>query len=224
MKTKTFLPLSLLLLALVTGCQGKPAGQEAAAPGSATPPPASTPQPAPVAPAQPAGTQAAPATAPPSATATSAPAPATAPAPAAQAAAPGAAPPPAAAPAIARQTTNWPGVSAEVVEFRRKGSTLTARVTLHNTASDTVEPDIHINEVYVVDLGAGKKYEVLKDEKGTYIASLHTGYNNRWFERMAPGTTYTIWLKFPAPPPEVKSATLQVPGIPLFEDLPIQDS
>jgi hypothetical protein len=31
------------------------------------------------------------------------------------------------------------------------------------------------------------------------------------------------WMKFPAPPPDVKTGTLAVPQIPPFEDLSIQD-
>jgi hypothetical protein len=131
---------------------------------------------------------------------------------------------PAAARVIASQESNWPGIVADVTEFRRKGSTLTARVVFRNQGSEAAEPDLHYNQAYVMDLDAGKKYEVLRDEKGAYIAALHTGYGNRWYQKLQPGARTTIWMKFPAPPPEVKSATLQLPGLPPFEDLPIQDS
>lgn len=235
MRIKALAPSSLTLLALLVGCQAKPTSQEAASPGAGSPPPAATPQTAPpaLAPAATAPAPAAPQPAP--ATAPQPPAPAAAPAaagpvtnpnPATPGAATAPAPAPAAAPvaAVATQTSNWPGVVADVTEFRRKGSTLTVRVVLRNQGNVDADPDIHYNEVYVMDLGAGKKYEVLKDEKGTYIAALHSGWNNRWYEKLAPGASYTLWMKFPAPPPEVKSVTLQLPGMPPFEDLPIQDS
>ncbi|HVT16886.1 MAG TPA: hypothetical protein VHQ90_12010 [Thermoanaerobaculia bacterium] len=208
MRIKTSLPVASILAILVIGCQAKPAGQEAPPPSAAAPAPA----PAAAPPAAPAATQAAPAAAAPATAASTAQPP---PAPAAA---------PAAAAAVATQTTNWKGVVADVTEFRRKGPTLTARLTLRNQGSTTAEADFFLTEVYVMDAGGGKKYEVLKDEKGTYIASLHQGYSNRWFERIPPGETITVWMKFPAPPPEVKSVTLQVPGIPPFEDVPIQDS
>jgi len=220
----SFLTL-LMLLALVAGCQAKPTGQEAASPGAGAPPTGATPQVAPAAPAPAPSAQAAPTAVPPP-TAPAAAAPAPAPVTNPNPVTPGTAPAPAAAPAaaVATQTSNWPGVVADVTEFRRKGSTLTVRVVLRNQGNVDSEPDIHYNEVYVMDLGAGKKYEVLKDEKGTYIAALRSGWNNRWYEKLAPGASYTIWMKFPAPPPEVKSVTLQLPGMPPFEDLPIQDS
>ncbi len=222
MRINPFPPSFLMLLTLLTlvaGCQAKPAGQEAASPGAGAPPAGAPPQPAPAAPAPAPSAQAAPAAAPPpTAPVAGTPAPVTNPNPVT----PGAAPAPPAA--VATQTSNWPGVVADVTEFRRKGSTLTVRVVLRNQGNVDSEPDIHYNEVYVMDLAAGKKYEVLKDEKGAYIAALRTGWNNRWYEKLAPGASYTIWLKFPAPPPEVKAVTLQLPGVPPFEDLPIQDS
>lgn len=147
--------------------------------------------------------------------------------------APVAEPVPAATPAVvpaatgavlASQETNWQGVVAEVTEFRRKGNTLTAKVRLRNQGSAEAKAEVIYKEVYLMDLGAGKKYQVLQDEKGAYIAGLRSGWNDRWYGDLAPGESYTLWVKFPAPPAEVKSVTLQVPGVPPFEDLAIQDS
>ena len=128
-----------------------------------------------------------------------------------------------AAASLASQETNWPGIAADVTEFKRKGNTLTAKVVLRNHGSEEPEADVHYDEIYVMDLAAGKKYEVLKDEKGSYIAALKSGWNNRWYQKLGPGQTFTLWMKFPAPPPDVKSVTLQIPGMPPFEDLAIQD-
>jgi hypothetical protein len=158
----------------------------------------------------------------------SAPAPATAaPAPVTQTAAPAAAQPSVAVPApavsLSSQETNWKGVTATVTEFRRKGNTLTARVRLANTGTDEVQPDILYNEIYLLDTNNGKKYQVLKDEKDTYIAGNRAGWNYRWYGSMKPGDTHTVWMKFPAPPADVKTITLQVTGMPPFEDVAIQD-
>jgi hypothetical protein len=203
MRTKDFLPALTVLLVLAAGCRAhEPEGQNETAASPPTPAAEATPE-----------------TAPPATTATTAaPAPATPAEPQTTTAA--------SAPAgsLASQPSNWPGIIADVTEFRRKGSTLTARVVLKNQGSDKAQPEIHYDEVYVMDLGAGKKYEVLKDEKGTYIAALRSGWSDRWYQELPPGGTYTLWMKFPAPPPDVKTVTLQVPGMPPFEDLPIQDS
>lgn len=166
------------------------------------------------------------------------PAPAASPEPAAAsepAAAPASEPAPAAAPTaapaspssntvLASQDTNWSGIVAEVTEFRRKGNTLTAKVRLRNQGSGEVQTEVIYKEVYLMDLAAGKKYQVLQDEKGAYIAAMRSGWNDRWYDELGPGESYNLWMKFPAPPAEVKSITLQVPGMPPFEDLAIQDS
>jgi hypothetical protein len=207
MRLNVCLPvLTVLVLVSAAGCQPHEPESQPAAASTATPsaPTASTAAPAPFT-AAPATSAAAPAT--------SASAPAVAPATA-----------PAAAAALASQQTNWPGIVADVTEFRRKGSTLTVRVVLRNQGNVDSEPDVHYNESYVMDAGAGKKYEVLKDEQGNYIAALRSGYRDRWHQNLPPGGTYTIWMKFPAPPPDVKAVTLQISGVPPFEDLAIQDS
>jgi archaellum component FlaF (FlaF/FlaG flagellin family) len=203
MRTKELFPAAAVLLILTAGCQAREPERQSSPSGStSTPAPAST------------EAQAPPLEAP------SPPPPPPAATPSPQGATPAAAP----AAALASQTSNWPGVVVDITEFRRKGSTLTARVVLRNQGSAEAEPDVHYDEVYVMDLAAGKKYEVLKDEKGTYIAALRSGWNNRWYQKLAPGETYTLWMKFPAPPPDVKAVTLQLPGLPPFEDLAIQDS
>jgi hypothetical protein len=141
-----------------------------------------------------------------------------APIPAAPAAAPEAAP----AAVLASTETNWGGIIAEVTEFRRRGNTLTAKLRLRNGGPERAEPDIRLPEVYLMDAANARKYEVLRDEKGAYIASLRAGgYTDRWYEYMDPGDQQVIWMKFPAPPAEVQAITLQLPGMPPFEDLRI---
>ena len=124
---------------------------------------------------------------------------------------------------LAREETKWPGIAAEVTEFRRKGNTLTAKVRFRNGGAADGEPDIKYEEVYLMDAGAGKKYSVLKDENGAYIAALRQGWKDRWYEKVPPAQEMVIWAKFPAPPADVKAITLQLPGVPPFDDLAIQD-
>ena len=109
------------------------------------------------------------------------------------------------------------------MEFRRKGNTLTAKVRFTNKGSQDAQVEVVYGEIYLIDTAGGKKYGTLKDEKGSYIAALRSGWQDRWYESIKPGAPQTIWIKFPAPPPEVKAITLQIPKTPPFEDLPIQD-
>jgi hypothetical protein len=124
---------------------------------------------------------------------------------------------------LASQETNWPGVTAEVTEFKRKGNSLTAKVRLTNKGTADAQPQVEWRDVALVDATGGKKYEVLKDEKGAAIASTRAGWTDRWYESIAPNQSQIIWMKFPAPPLEVKTITLQMPKMPPFDDLTIQD-
>lgn len=123
---------------------------------------------------------------------------------------------------LASQESNYPGIVAELTEFRRKGNTLTAKVRFRNTGSDTSKVEFRYGTVYLLDTEAGKKYEALKDEKGAYIASLYTHYDDRYYVEIPAGQAQTAWMKFPAPPAETTAITLQLPDVPPFEDVVIQ--
>lgn len=194
------------LIALVAGCQKAPEPAVLPTP-AATPVVESAAAPAPV-PATAAPEVALPAATP--VAPTSAEATATAAAPAAMA-------------FVASQDTNWTGVVAEVTEFRRKGNTLTAKLRFRNGGTAGVQPDLQWPETYLLDTAAGKKYEPLKDENGAYIAGNRPGWKDRWYDDVKAGESRTTWVKFPAPPAEVRVITLQLPNIAPFEDLPIQD-
>lgn len=125
---------------------------------------------------------------------------------------------------LATQDTNWEGIVVEVTEFRRKGNTLTAKFRVRNQGAAAIEPDFYFSQIYVMDPAAGKKYEALKDENGNYIAALRSGWRDRWYDTLQPGQTALLWVKFPAPPPEVTVVTLQIPNTPPFDELAIQDS
>ena len=109
------------------------------------------------------------------------------------------------------------------MELRRKGNTLTAKVRLRNGGPDEQQTEVKFDEVYLMDAPNAKKYQVLRDEKGVYVASVRSGWNDRWYDHLKPAQTYLLWMKFPAPPAEVKAITLQLPNTPPFEDLAIQD-
>jgi hypothetical protein len=123
---------------------------------------------------------------------------------------------------LASQPTNWQGITADITEFKRKGNTLTVRVRLHNDGTKDATGAVNYEKCYLLDAGAGKKYEVLTDNDKNSIAA--TNYGNReWRESIKAGQSQTIWMKFPAPPATAKSVTLNIENIPPFDDLAIQD-
>ena len=124
---------------------------------------------------------------------------------------------------LASQETNIAGVTAEVTEFRRRGNTLTAKIRLANTGPDEVSLDMPYDKAYLLDTAGGKKYEVLRDDNKNYIAAMGPSYTDRYWGSLEAGQKLTIWMKFPAPPPEVKVVTLQLDDMAPFDELAIQD-
>ena len=124
---------------------------------------------------------------------------------------------------LASQETNLAGVTAEVTEFKRRGNTLTAKVRYTSTAAEDLTLDVEYDKSYVLDAENGKKYEILRDDAKKYIAAMGPSYSDRYWSTIKPGQPLTVWMKFPAPPPEVKTATLQLDDAPPFDDLAIQD-
>jgi len=71
-------------------------------------------------------------------------------------------------------------------------------------------------------MAANKKYFILKDSDGTYLAPATDGLGDLEVH-LAKDQQYTWWAKFPAPPPDVKKITFMTPLTPPFEDIPITD-
>jgi hypothetical protein len=122
---------------------------------------------------------------------------------------------------LATQQTKWPGVVVELIEFTRKGKTLNAKLRFTNNGSKDARPDFYYRDTYALDEN-NKKYEVIKDDKGGYLGSVSSGYNYWWGESIEPGASRTAWMRFEAPPPDVKTMTLQVGTMDPFEDVQIQ--
>ncbi len=121
------------------------------------------------------------------------------------------------------QDSNWGTIAVDLTEFKRKGNALTAKLKLRNTGTAPASYDVTFKDVYLLDTAAGKKYEVLKDDQGAYIASVMPSWPDRNYGKIAAGGSINLWMKFPAPPADVKAVTLNIPEAAPFEDIPITD-
>jgi hypothetical protein len=130
---------------------------------------------------------------------------------------------PASVPVIAAQETNTQGVTAEVIECRRKDGVLFTRVRLRNTTSSAVDYQIYNRNFALYYVTAeNKKYFLLKDSEGAILATPPDGQDNLQI-RLGPGQPFVWWAKFPAPPISVKKVTLVMLGVVPFEDLSVTD-
>jgi hypothetical protein len=129
---------------------------------------------------------------------------------------------------IQSQDANIPGVVGELTQCKRSGGVLSVKIRFHNTSGTAVSfyvlgPNISYDTFYFS--AASKKYFILKDANGTYLApggDYSCGMPGVC-EKLGAGQSNTWWAKFPAPPADVAKVDLYTPVTPPFEDIPITD-
>ncbi len=130
---------------------------------------------------------------------------------------------------IASGATNWDGVTVHVMSVVRKGNVLTVKWAVVNEGE---APQVvwfgftGKQACYVVDEESGTKYFVLTDREGNPLAPRNDflGVGLRGIKReLAPGKTLRLWMKLPAPPPEVTSVSIFLNETEPIEDVPITD-
>lgn len=112
------------------------------------------------------------------------------------------------------------GAELTLLECKRtSGDTVTVKWLYKNGSEEKQRIDPLISEDhYLVDAAAKKKYFVVKDSSGNWVAGSNRGYN---YVEVQPGKTYKMWAKFPAPPEATEKVTVYIMGVPPFEDVPI---
>ena len=125
------------------------------------------------------------------------------------------------------QDTNTAGVVGQVIQCKREDGVLSVKVRFRNNSDKEsrfyILPDTNYEKVYIA--AASKKYFILKDSQGAYLAPApdYTCGLPGVCARLGPGNSYTWWAKFPAPAADVKKVNLMTPSSPPFEDIPIVD-
>jgi len=136
----------------------------------------------------------------------------------------------AAAKPMASAATNWDGVTVDLMSVERKASVLTVKWAVRNEGESGVRAEFAFAgswaTTYAVDEENGTKYFVLADKEGQSLASEHehiSANKQGVSESIDAGGTARFWMKFPAPPPEVKTLTLLFSETEPFEEVPITD-
>lgn len=131
---------------------------------------------------------------------------------------------PPATPALATQP-GPKGMQVALTKARVTGDILT--VELHYIVppaadSKTESAQAELDQVTYIDDATSRKYNVLKDQEGTYMA-LPLGYNKKHVNvtarKAGPGIAS---FKFPAPPASSTTISLSVPEVGSFDAIPLQ--
>ncbi len=144
---------------------------------------------------------------------------------------------------IATVETNWDGISLDIMALKRKGSVLTLKWAVRNESLESMEIRFALKrsggnqyqsgkdvKTYVVDEESGTKYYVLTDKEGNGVATSSATFPYPAGGlagiriKVAAGKNARLWMKLPAPPPEVKVVTVFFNGaVEPLEDVPITD-
>jgi hypothetical protein len=127
---------------------------------------------------------------------------------------------PAGAKPLAVEELSTGGVEVALLELKRtSGDTVTAKWSYKNTSDETkVISHLVSDECYLVDGAAKKKYFVVKDSAGAWVAGNRAGYNSA---DLKPGQTFKMWAKFPAPPASTEKLSVYIEGVAPLEDIPL---
>jgi hypothetical protein len=136
----------------------------------------------------------------------------------------------AAAKPLASNPTNFEGLTIDLMSVERKASILTVKFAVRNTGASQSQVKLGLTgrdqTTYLLDEESGTKYYALTDKEKHTLASEHTYLGSDTFgieEYVQPGATARYWIKFPAPPPAVKTINLYFTKTDPFEGIAITD-
>ena len=131
---------------------------------------------------------------------------------------------------LATGPTNWDGVTIDLMSVERKGSILTVKWAVRNQGTKSANVQFQMTgknqTTYVLDEESGTKYYALTDKEKNTLASEHVYIGADAYgisEDVEAGTTGRFWVKYPAPPPAVKSINIFFSNSDPFEGVAITD-
>ena len=118
----------------------------------------------------------------------------------------------------------WDGIEVDLTKMTIKNNVVTLKFKLRNTGAEKHSVKIDFKSCYIMDEANQKKYFVLKDSDGLYIAGPQydqSGGGRFWFDIEA-GKSKNIWLKFPEPTDNPETISISIPGVSPFDEVEIK--
>lgn len=119
------------------------------------------------------------------------------------------------------------GAEVHAVKAKVADGVLTVIIRYQNDTGGKIEEDFPLSEVYYIDPEENKKYSVLRDENGKWIAN---PVNNQgkigvvgrdWGLDIENGQAKIMWFKFPEPASDSDTINFVVPNVTPFDGLAI---
>ncbi|MGE5243104.1 MAG: OmpA family protein [Betaproteobacteria bacterium] len=114
------------------------------------------------------------------------------------------------------------GLRLSLVSAMRTEGQLKVRLKIANSGKAADEGGIEYADAYVLDPASKKKYTVVKDADGNYLAQPVSDKNNGgrfWLSNVSPGRQTFMALTFTAPPDAVKSVDIVIPEFEPLENV-----
>ena len=121
---------------------------------------------------------------------------------------------------IQTQPSSDGNLEASLLSAKVRRDVLTIQIKLKNVTSKKVYKAFEYAAVYYSDIDNKKKYFVLKDSEGQYIAGPIDNYRS-FRHDIQPDGQRIIWVKFPAPPATTETVDVFMPDILPFEEIKI---
>ena len=110
-------------------------------------------------------------------------------------------------------------MEADVLKAKVDGEVLTVTVAFRNTSDAKSIVEFKWSDVYFINKAQDKKYHVLKDNKGTWVAS--QVYYGGVRQTIDAGKKKLVWFKLPAPPAADDAINLTLPVAMPFDGLKV---
>lgn len=121
--------------------------------------------------------------------------------------------------------TNWEGVTARLVTCQQDLHRMAVVVEWDNTTGQAVTGDgaLFFKNIHLYDPDHDRKYFVLKDANGAYLAGPRSDGNDggRWWIRLPPRQKVRSWAFFAAVPSTTTAVDVVIPQLMPFERVPV---
>jgi len=123
-----------------------------------------------------------------------------------------------------QDSDTWDGIAADLTQLSIKNDVLTLRFKIRNEGSDSPRIEFLFRDCYIVDESNQKKYFLLKDAEGQYIAGPKEKEwdGGRFSYIVEPEKTKGLWMKLPVPTDNPDTISISIPGFFPFEEVSLK--
>jgi hypothetical protein len=116
------------------------------------------------------------------------------------------------------------GLEVDLTRVGFAGDLMTVELRYRNPTAKEIWLDIFsLEQVSFIDDATSKRYSVVKDQSGQYIASPLYGSQGSINPHYVKEMGYSIvWFKFPAPPTTTQTISINIPNVSPFDGIRIQ--